>query len=222
MSRQQDEQAIALAAMFQAVTLVDQIAQRGMVPQDNFATSIYSLFAVNPPTTEAVFGNPDELTLNLSCGLKGLRDLINKKQSAQNSLPVHYVLSLIALERKLAKRPDMLKALSQKLAESSDKVRYFDPDGLGPLEGASALTHPSVIASLARLYQDTISTFSLRIQVKGDPRHLQNSENADKIRALLLAGIRAAMLWRQVGGSRWHLLSFRSRLKPALRRLSAD
>jgi len=29
---------------------------------------------------------------------------------------------------------------------------------------------------------------------------------ANKIRTLLLAGIRAAVLWRQMGGNRWQLL----------------
>ncbi|MFC6673156.1 DUF489 family protein [Marinobacterium aestuariivivens] len=62
-------------------------------------------------------------------------------------------------------------------------------------------THSSIVANIASLYQETISTFSFRINVGGDPRHLQNAENAAKIRALLLAGIRAAMLWRQVGGA---------------------
>jgi high frequency lysogenization protein len=76
-----------------------------------------------------------------------------------------------------------------------------------------------VIAALDGLYQTTVSTFSFRIQVGGDPRHLQNTENAARIRALLLAGIRSALLWRQVGGKRWHMLFFRSRLKPSLRRI---
>jgi high frequency lysogenization protein len=42
--------------------------------------------------------------------------------------------------------------------------------------------------------------------VTGNPTYLQNTATADKVRALLLAGIRAAILWRQVGGQRWHLL----------------
>lgn len=43
-------------------------------------------------------------------------------------------------------------------------------------------------------------------------RHLQDSRNADKVRALLLAGIRSAMLWRQLGGRRWQLLFSRRKL----------
>ena len=52
----------------------------------------------------------------------------------------------------------------------------------------------------------TISTITPRIMVSGNPAHLNNPENANRIRALLLAGIRGAMLWRQSGGGRWTLL----------------
>jgi len=35
----------------------------------------------------------------------------------------------------------------------------------------------------------------------------------NKIRALLLAGIRSAMLWRQCGGSRWRFIFFRRKIQ---------
>jgi high frequency lysogenization protein len=68
-----------------------------------------------------------------------------------------------------------------------------------------------VIGNLADTYKQTLSTLSFRIKVAGNPQILQNSHNANKVRALLLAGIRAAILWRQVGGRRWHLLFNRKR-----------
>ena len=39
-----------------------------------------------------------------------------------------------------------------------------------------------------------------------------NPDNANKVRAILLAGIRAAVLWTQCGGSRWQVLFKRSAL----------
>jgi high frequency lysogenization protein len=69
-----------------------------------------------------------------------------------------------------------------------------------------------VIAACGALYQDTISTFRLRIQVQGDMRFLQQAGNAARIRALLLTGIRSARLWRQLGGHRWQLVFSRSKL----------
>jgi high frequency lysogenization protein len=46
---------------------------------------------------------------------------------------------------------------------------------------------------------------------------LKDDENQHRIRALLLAGIRAAWLWRQVGGSRWRVLFGRTALLEAAR-----
>jgi len=123
----------------------------------------------------------------------------------------------------------MLQTIAHRLKQVTEQAKYFNSENqyseanLAP-EQELALTpstycHPNVVANLASLYQDTISSFSFRIQVTGDPRHLQNSENAAKIRALLLAGIRSAMLWRQKGGKRWHLLFFKSRLRPSLKKI---
>jgi high frequency lysogenization protein len=78
--------------------------------------------------------------------------------------------------------------------------------------GQFGLVHDNVIAACGSLYEDTISTFRQRIQVQGDMRHLQQASNASKIRALLLAGIRSARLWRQLGGHRWQLVFSRGKL----------
>jgi len=219
MSRQHDEQTIALAGLFQAASLVDQIARRGMVPQNNLETSIASLFVTSPRQTEDVFGGVTDIPYSLNLGLRHLQDMVEKRESAQNKQVVQYVLGMIMLERQLQKRPDMLQKIGEGIDEIARKARYFSEQEENTELLPSAYTHSNVIAALDGLYQSTISTFSFRIQVGGDPRHLQNSENAARIRALLLAGIRAAMLWRQVGGKRWHMLFFRSRLKPSLKRI---
>jgi len=221
MSRRHDEQTIALAALFQAAALVDQIATRGMVAQNNFESSIYSLFVTNPENTEEIYGGVRELPYNLSLGLRNLQDLVERGKAEQNRNITNYALSMIHLERKLSTNGGMLNHLGSRIDQIREQARYFDSENDGdPMDNPSALAHPSVVANLASLYQETLSTFKFRIQVGGDPRLLQNSENAAKIRALLLAGIRAAMLWRQVGGRRWHLIFFRSRIRPSLKKLS--
>ena len=58
-----------------------------------------------------------------------------------------------------------------------------------------------VCHSVSGIYQDTLSKLRFRIKVSGSAQHLQDGVNADIIRALLLAGIRSAFLWRQLGGS---------------------
>jgi len=220
MSRLNDEQAIALAGLFQAAGLVEQIATRGMVPQNSFETSIYSLFVTNPENTEQIFGGIDDLAYNLAPGFRNLQELLDKSRSEQNQDVIRYGLSLMHLEKKLSKRPDLLQTIGSRIDQVSQQARYFGDGSEESLETPAVYTHPSVIANLASLYQDTLSTFNFRIQVTGEPRHLQNAENAAKIRALLLAGVRAAMLWRQVGGKRWQLLFFKSRLRPSIKKIT--
>jgi high frequency lysogenization protein len=66
MSHSQDEQTIALAGIFQAASLVDQIAKRGMIPQNSFEASINSIFAMSPDTTADVYGGVEELPFRMS------------------------------------------------------------------------------------------------------------------------------------------------------------
>ncbi len=220
MSRAEDQQAIALAGLFQAASLVEQIATRGMVSQNSFETSLASIFVTNPETTEEIFGGAHDLPINLNQGFRGLQELLDKSRSEQNADIIRYAMSIIHLERKLHKRPDLLKTIGERIDKITQQASYFAEAGTDLTDNPTAYTHPSVVANLASLYQDTLSTFSFRIQVTGEPRHLQNAENAAKIRALLLAGIRSAMLWRQVGGKGWHLLFFKSRLRPSVRKIS--
>ncbi|XMR37004.1 DUF489 family protein [Escherichia coli] len=49
---------------------------------------------------------------------------------------------------------------------------------------------------------DAVRPIGPRIQVAGTPLFLQQPLVQHKVRALLLAGIRACVLWRQLGGSR--------------------
>ena len=73
-------------------------------------------------------------------------------------------------------------------------------------------THRNQIAAMADIYKQTISCISPRIMVKGKPLHLQNPDTQNRIRALLLAGIRSAILWKQLGGKRLQLLFARKRI----------
>ena len=216
-SRTADEQAVALAGVFQAAALVDQIAKRGLIPQNNFEASINSVFVSDPKTTEDVFGGARELPYGMNMGLKKLLELTERSKQ-QNKDVTRYALSMLHLETRLSKHSSMLGDISTGLDKIREQARYFKETSNGDLSISEEPTednsycHPNVIAAMAQLYQDTLSTFSFRIQVTGEPRHLQNPDNANKVRALLLAGIRAAILWRQVGGKRWQLLLFRSRV----------
>ncbi len=51
-----------------------------------------------------------------------------------------------------------------------------------------------------------------RIQVSGTPAQPQQPHVQHKVRALLLAAVRGAVLWRRVGGKRRHLLFGRKQM----------
>lgn len=191
------EQLIALGAVFEAAFLVDKIAKSGQASEAALGCMLGSLLVRDPQSTLEVYGGDD---LNLRDGYRALLSALERDPSTLQRDSLRYALALLGLERKLAKRDDMLQIMGSRLDQIQQQVQHF------------GLVHDNVIASCGSLYQDTLSTFSQRIQVQGDMRHLQQPSNAAKIRALLLAGIRAARLWRQLGGHRWQLVFSRRKL----------
>ena len=198
------EQLVALGAVFEAAFLVDKIAKSGQVSEAPLGCMLGSLLVRDPQNTLEVYGGDD---LNLRDGYRALVSALERDPSTLQRDSLRYALALLGLERKLAKRDDMLQIMGSRLDQIQQQVQHF------------GLVHDNVIAACGGLYQDTLSTFSQRIQVQGDMRHLQQPSNAAKIRALLLTGIRAARLWRQLGGHRWQLVFSRGKLLNELRPL---
>lgn len=191
------EQLVALGAVFESAVLVDKLARTGQVNDAAVACMINSLLVRDPKSTLDVYGGDD---LNLRDGYRALLSALERDPASLQRDPLRYALALLSLERQLAKRSDLLEVIGSRLGQVQQQVEHFGP------------THENVIANCGSLYQDTISTFRQRIQVQGDARHLQQANNAAKIRALLLAGIRSARLWRQLGGHRWQMVFSRSKL----------
>lgn len=195
------QQLIALAAVFEAASLVDRIARTGQVPNASLACMLGSLLVrENKPALE-IYGGDD---INLRDGYRALIGALERDASSLQREPLRYALAMIGLERQLDKRGDMLQVIGSRLDQIQQQADHFD------------VTHENVVASFGGLYQDTLSTFRQRIQVQGDMRHLQQTDNASKIRALLLAGIRSARLWRQLGGHRWQMVFSRRKMLDAL------
>mgnify|MGYP005859338695 CR=1 FL=1 len=179
----------ALAGIYQAVACVMRIARTGSADTAAMEPCIHSLFQVDAPTVAAVYGPPGAVA-------NGARQIIAQLtgKPERNLELTRYVVLLLKLERTLAHRPDLLARIGQGIEAAVQKREHF------------ALLHPNLIAHFAELYSDTISHLQPRILVRGEPLHLQNPDNQARIRALLLAAIRSARLWRQVGGSRLRLL----------------
>lgn len=187
------DKTLALAGIFQAARLVQQIARTGMVDQDVFAASIKSVFRIDAANPEDVYGGAQNI-------LSGCRTLLNQlgggesRDSNQEIEVTKYVITIMVLERKLAKHPELLQKIGAGIEKATAQSEHF------------SMTHDNVIASLADVYAETISTLRPRIMVNGEHNHLSNQDNANKIRALLLAAMRSAVLWRQCGGTRWQIM----------------
>lgn len=197
MSRSLHDQTLALAGLCQAATLVQQIAHNDNCNEDSLETCIRSLFATNPASTLDVYGG--ELS-DIREGLTVLSTVLAQHGQPQDVEILRYVFNLIQLEAKLKRSPDMLDVIGNRIEQARHTASHF------------GYSHSNLLGNLASIYADTISTFRLRIQVTGNPQILQRNENADKVRALLLAGIRSAVLWRQSGGHRWQLIFTRKKV----------
>ncbi|MAM70781.1 MAG: lysogenization regulator HflD [Gammaproteobacteria bacterium] len=201
------QQTLALAGLTQAAFLVDQLARHGLAAQDKLSTCLESLFVTNPKSTVEVYGSVSKLKL----GLQVMEEIfISKEESLKNPEVMRYLIGMVYLEVRLAKREDMLNAIAKGLDNTqthsqSSSIQLAD--------------NPEVIEQLARLYQQTISTLSFRIQVQGNPQYLKNPSISNTIRAVLLAGIRSTVLWHQLGGRRWHFLLMRRRISRDIQEL---
>lgn len=197
------DRTLALAGIFQAASLVQEMADRGSAGPQALQTSLGSIFQVDPPTTEAIFGG----AAGLRQGLQDLLEHLSGNQDSHKTQVVKYAIGVLYLERQLAKRPEMLRQIRVGIERARLQSEHF------------SLTHANILASLAGCYSDTVSTLTPRIIVSGQQGHLSNPEVANTVRALLLAAIRSAVLWRQCGGNRIQLLFGRRRLIAEAQRL---
>ena len=189
------DRTLAMAGIIQACRCVQQIARNGMTDADAFATSINSLFVTDASTTDSVYGGRE----NLMPGLRLAMKLFDNKQDAESVEVMRYCLTVIQLERSLNKNTSILNQVGEGIEKAASQSEHF------------STTHTNVLANLSGLYSDTLSTLNPRIMVNGDENHIGNSDNVNRIRSLLLAAIRSAVLWRQKGGTRFQLIFFRNK-----------
>ncbi|PYF84040.1 MULTISPECIES: high frequency lysogenization protein HflD [Marinomonas] len=204
MSREK-EQTIALSAVFQAAELVSILAKTGKVDNESLKPLLDSILMLNAASTEDIYGGQWDCRSNLALGRRIAQQALGKERSSVNPDTLRYALSLIHLENKLSKTPEMLSQIGQSIINIEQKKAHYE-----------SVLHDNMLASISGMYQDTLSKLPFRIQVHGDSRFLQQPQISNQVRAILMAGIRAAMLWRQLGGKRWHLIFKRKALLSAL------
>ncbi len=194
---------IALAGVLQAAHLVNRSAQRGLADQAALEASLGSILKLDAESTREVFGG-------LAGVETGLRQIERQIGRERDPLEQRYVINLLQLEPRLRARPDLLERIREGVRQAQE------------LAADRPLTGDEVVASLAETYSETVSTLSPRIMVTGEPNLLNRPEIANRIRALLLAGVRAAVLWHQCGGGRLKLLFQARRTVEQARQLLAE
>ena len=190
------DRTMAFAGICQAAYLVQKVARDGSCDEASLRESLQSILVTNPTQPLEVFGSH----LAIRDGYRALVEQLGADGSQKNAELTRYVVSLIALERKLAKRKDILNMLGERISQIGRQQQHFD------------LLDEQILANMASIYSDLISPIGPRIQVAGTPLFLQQPLVQHKVRALLLAGIRAVVLWRQLGGSRTQIIFARKKM----------
>jgi high frequency lysogenization protein len=182
-----DERMLALAGLAQALQQVRRIADTGQADGEVLATALDSVFRIDADSASAVYGG----TAAIRPGLLLFRDYFSN-ESRDELLP-RLTLAVLQLERRFSRHP-----MAQQVHEGIL--------ALAPSAARLGNTHPDVLASLGSLYADTVSNLRPRVLVQGNPHYLGQATVVAEIRAVLLAALRSAVLWRQLGGSLWDFL----------------
>jgi high frequency lysogenization protein len=179
---------LALAGVFQAVSLVRDLARAGECDGEAMEASLASVFKLESDSAADVFGG--------NAGVRrGLRVLIEQVEGGDRDLPLfHMLVNVLKLERRLSRNAEINRRLGEALEGMQRQLQHFP------------VTHPTILARLADIYSAHLSNLKPRITVVGNPLYLQQPAQAQRVRALLLAATRAAVLWHQLGGRRRHLL----------------
>ncbi|SET09604.1 high frequency lysogenization protein HflD [Thorsellia anophelis] len=197
MSKNYSNNIIALAGLCQAATLVRDLSQTGQASEHYQTALIDSLLQNNPETALDVYGGDLD---NIRLGLKSVNYLLNMDKSPAVFDITRYALSMLVLERRLMRSTDSQNTLRLRMASLTNNMNVIEDN------------HEQLIYKIAGIYADVISPLGQRVQVTGSEQILTNTLVQAKIRTLLLSGIRAAILWRQVGGNRWQFVFARKKM----------
>lgn len=212
-------QTVALAAVAQSAALVAKLAVHGNASQTELLATVNPLLVLNPRNESDVYPNLSHLNL----GLRTLGDMFSGARTPENTDLVRYVLGMLLLSNKLQANGAMQEKIRSSL-QAAQPLQLI-PENATPWrmqeeeQSDEQLRQEQTFEQIASLYQDTISTLDHRIQVQGQMDYLQNDFVANRVRSLLLAGIRSAVLWRQLGGRRWRLLFYRKRVQETASRI---
>lgn len=196
------DRVLALGGLLQSLRIVRQIATTGQAETQPLEVVVESLFRFDAESTEAVYGNARQLWP----GLRALAEQLDGSHGRDAAL-LALVRGVLQVERSFMRTPAAQRAVTEGLGDIARQREHFGP------------THPTVLGRLGELYASSISPLRPRVLVQGNPTYLGEPTVVAEIRAVLLASLRSAVLWRQVGGSYWDFLLRRRAMIQAAREL---
>jgi high frequency lysogenization protein len=188
MSARMEPRVLALAGLVQALKQVRRVAETGQADAAVLSTAVDSVFRIDAESPDAIYGDARALRP----GLLLLRDYF-RSQSDDEFLP-KLALAVTQLERRFVRDAAMAQEVHERIV------------ALAPAAARLGSTHPEVLAGLGKLYAETVSHLRPRVMVQGNPHYLGQADIVAEIRAVLLAALRSAVLWRQLDGSLWDFL----------------
>ena len=192
-----EERTIGLAGVLQACGQVQSLARTGEVEHETAEASQQSILILDAVNTPAVFGG----LRGVRSGLSLLADGIMTSPKAEMVEVLRYAMALMHLQNQLFRDQQAYSEFGQ------------------AVERLSAVSTEELTEACSELYQKFISSMRPQIIVQGEQNYLQRPDIPPKVRTMLLAGIRAAVLWQQKGGSRFKLIWQRTRMQNAARGL---
>lgn len=182
--QREKERAIALAAMVQSACLVERLAQRGQLDTHSFEQSMDALLDQNYINERTFF-----------LGSSKLKNLLSGHDITHARNIISHTGTLMRIEKKLSQDKLMLQQLADGMSRIHQQAQYF-----------GSPYHDNIISAVAHVYNETISTLTPRVIIRGKTEFLKQPQHTQRIRCLLLSGVRAAWVWRILGGNSIRLI----------------
>lgn len=190
------DRTLSLAGLFQASELVRQAATHGTWSGYAATCCLNSLFTLQAESLEDIYGDRQRMRL----GLETLLAVLEGDNSYTDAL--RYSVGLLQVQKKFSRSGAMQNSVGTRLQEIAEHGHELEAHEREDLQASE----------VAELYSDTVSKLSPRIVVNGRPQYLQNERTVNWVRTLLMAGLRSATLWSQLGGGRFELMFRRKRI----------
>jgi high frequency lysogenization protein len=180
--------------------LAQELARRGRAQPEPLRCALGTILILNQTDPEVALGGVHGV-------YAGLADLGRNHPDPPAVERLRYTVALIDIQKHLRRNHAVASYLRTELVHLQDESFARDP------------VCPEAVAAFDRVYTETVSTLTPKIMIRGNQQHLRDDDIVLKVRAVLLAGVRAAYLFHEHGGRKWQLFIGRKKLAEAANRL---